>query len=113
MKAINQFESLLQEHNQTTILKFYLHISHDEQQERLKERMQIPEKMWKYNADDLKESEKWDIYMKYYEDIFNQCNQYPWQIIPADQNWYKNYLIAEKLLATLKSFKMKFPGLKK
>jgi polyphosphate kinase 2 (PPK2 family) len=51
--------------------------------------------------------------MKYYEDIFNQCNQYPWQIIPADQNWYKNYLIAEKLLATLKSFKMKFPGLKK
>jgi PPK2 family polyphosphate:nucleotide phosphotransferase len=113
MLAINQFEHMLKENNNTTILKFYLHISHEEQVSRLKERMEIQEKMWKYNANDLKESELWDTYMTYYQDCFTHCNQTPWHIIPADQNWYKNYLIAEKVVSTLKSFKMKFPGLKK
>jgi PPK2 family polyphosphate:nucleotide phosphotransferase len=112
-EAINQFEKLLQEHNNTTILKFYLHISHDEQQLRLKERMEIPEKMWKYNENDLNESKLWDEYMKYYSDVFNACNQPEWNIIPADQNWYKNYLVAEKVELTLRSLNMKFPGFKK
>ncbi|HPI54909.1 MAG TPA: polyphosphate kinase [Chitinophagaceae bacterium] len=111
--AIQQFENLLLEHNQTTILKFYLHISHDEQIARLKERMEIPEKMWKYNENDLNESKLWDQYMKYYSDMFNACNQPEWNIIPADQNWYKNYLVAEKVELTLRSLNMKFPGLKK
>lgn len=65
MKSINNFENHLIENNNTTILKFYLHISHEEQLSRLQERMQIPEKMWKYNENDLKESELWDIYMNY------------------------------------------------
>ena len=112
-EAINQFETLLAEHNNTTILKFYLHISHEEQIERLKERMEIPEKMWKYNENDLIESKLWDQYMKYYSDVFNACNQPEWNIIPADQNWYKNYLVAEKVELTLRSLNMKFPGLKK
>lgn len=111
--AINQFENLLEQNNNTTILKFYLHISHEEQQLRLNERMQIPEKMWKYNENDLKESELWETYMKYYEEAFANCNKVEWNIIPADQNWYKNYLVAQKILDTLKLFKMKFPGLKK
>jgi polyphosphate kinase 2 (PPK2 family) len=51
--------------------------------------------------------------MKYYQEAFDNCNSIPWNIIPADQNWFKNYLIAEKLVSTLKSFKMKYPGLKK
>lgn len=112
-QAINQFEDILATHNQTHILKFYLHISHEEQIARLKERMELPEKMWKYNENDLKESQLWDTYMKYYQEAFNQCNKIPWQIIPADQNWYKNFLVAEKLLETMKAMKMKFPGLKK
>ena len=112
-EAINHFESMLTANNNTTILKFYLHISHEEQLLRLEERMQIPEKMWKYNENDLKESELWDTYMNYYEDAFVNCNRIPWHIIPADQNWYKNYLVAKKISETLKSFKMNFPGLKK
>lgn len=113
IKAINNFENMLAENNNTTILKLYLHLSHEEQLSRLNERMEIEEKMWKYNANDLKESELWDTYMKYYEEAFNSCNVTPWNIIPADQNWYKNYLVADKIVSTLKSFKMKYPGLKK
>jgi len=112
-KAINNFEELLTTNNNTTILKFFLHISKEEQTARLNERMQIPEKMWKYNENDFKESERWDTYMKYYEDAFANCAKIPWNIIPSDQNWYKNYLVAQKILATLRAFKMKFPGMKK
>lgn len=113
MKAINSFENILLENNNTTILKFYLHISHEEQISRLNERMQIPEKMWKYNENDLKESELWDEYMRYYEEAIANCNKPEWNIIPSDQNWYKNHLVAETLLKTLKGFDMKFPGMKK
>ncbi|MBL7764945.1 MAG: polyphosphate kinase [Chitinophagaceae bacterium] len=111
--AINQFEQLLTEHNHTTVLKFYLHISREEQLQRLNERMQVKEKMWKYNENDLKESELWDDYMKYSDQAFNNCNEVPWHIIPSDQNWYKNYLVANTILETLQSFNMKFPGMKK
>lgn len=113
MQAINQFETLLKEHNKTTVIKLYLHLSHEEQIGRLQERMQVPEKMWKYNENDLKESARWDEYMKVYEEAMEGCSETPWHIIPADQNWYKNYLVANILRDTLKSFNMKFPGLKK
>ena len=112
MKAINDFEQLLTKHNNTHILKFYLHISQKEQEKRLEERMQKPEKMWKYNANDFKESKLWDRYMKYYEDIFDHCSHVPWHIIPADQNWYKSYLVAKTLHTTLKELNMRYPGLK-
>lgn len=113
MKAINDFEQLLTEHNNTTVLKFYLHISPEEQMERLKERLTIPSKMWKYNQTDIIEAQSWDRYMAYYEDVFAKCNAVPWNIIPSDQNWYKCYLVADKILQTLRSFDMKYPGLKK
>jgi PPK2 family polyphosphate:nucleotide phosphotransferase len=113
MKAINDFENLLQEHNSTHILKFYLHISPEEQHERLMERMKDPGKMWKYNEKDFDEAKKWDAYMKAYEDCFNNCNNVPWTIVPADQNWYKEYVIASALYELLKGLDMKFPGLKK
>lgn len=88
-KAINNFEELLIKHNATSILKFYLHVSLQEQQERLKERMSDPTKEWKYNENDLKESKLWDKYMQMYEDVFEHCNVIPWTIVPSDQNWYK------------------------
>lgn len=113
MKAINDFEQLLTEHNSTRILKFYLHVSPEEQQERLKERIDDPAKQWKYNANDFEEAKKWNDYMKVYEDAFAQCNNIPWTIVPADQNWYKEYLIASALLKTLQDLDMKYPGLKK
>lgn len=113
MKAINDFEQLLMEHNSTHILKFYLHISPEEQQERLSERMKDPAKMWKYNEKDFEESKLWDIYRQVYEDCFNNCNNPPWTIVPADQNWYKEFVIAGRLYELLKSLDMRFPGLKK
>lgn len=113
MKAINNFEELLTTHNSTHIIKFYLHISQKEQHARLKERMHDPKKHWKYNANDFDESKLWDEYMKMYEDCFANCNKVPWHIIPADQNWYKEHLVATELLALLKKLKMEFPGMKK
>lgn len=113
MKAINDFERLLQDHNNTYILKFYLHISPEEQHERLSERMKDPAKMWKYNEKDFEEAKLWDIYMAMYDDCFNNCNDPAWTIVPADQNWYKEYIIATQLRDLLKSLNMQFPGLKK
>lgn len=113
MEAINDFEKLLQKHNSTHILKFYLHVSAEEQHERLSERMKDPTKMWKYNEKDFEEAKLWDVYMAMYEDCFNNCNNPPWTIVPADQNWYKEYIIASKLQELLKGLDMQFPGLKK
>lgn len=112
MKAINDFEDLLQKHDNTHILKFYLHISPEEQQERLTERMSDPAKMWKYNEHDFDEAKLWDEYMKMYEDCFNNCDSPPWIIVPADQNWYKEFIVASELHKLLKGLKMQFPGLK-
>ncbi len=109
---INNFEKLLIE-NDTAVLKFYLHVSKDEQLQRLEERLSDPTKMWKYNENDIKEREYWKDYMYAYEDAFENCSAHcEWNIIPADQNWYKEHLIAMKVVETLESFKMKFPGLK-
>lgn len=113
MKAINDFEKLLQTHGSTHILKFYLHISPEEQQERLAERIKDPAKHWKYNANDLKESKLWDEYMKMYEDCFENCNDIPWIIVPSDQNWYKEHIIATTIFQTLKSLNMQYPEMKK
>lgn len=113
IKAINDFEHLLTEHANTTILKFYLHISQEEQHEQLVERLKEPAKMWKYNSKDFDESARWDTYMKYYEEAFNSCNNIPWHIIPSDQNWYKSHQVATILRDTLKRLNMKYPGIKK
>jgi PPK2 family polyphosphate:nucleotide phosphotransferase len=113
MKAINDFEELLQAHNHTYILKFYLHVSREEQHVRLKERMKDPGKMWKYNENDFKEAKLWDDYMKVYEEAIENCNKIPWTIVPSDQNWYKEYIIARQLHHLLKSLDMQYPGLKK
>ena len=113
IKAINDFEQLLQEHNNTHILKFYLHISPEEQRERLQERIKDPAKQWKYNENDFAEAKLWDVYMKMYEDCFNNCSDPPWTIVPSDQNWYKEFVVTSALHSLLKGLNMQFPGLKK
>ena len=113
MKAINDFENLLQDHNNTHILKFYLHISKEEQHERLMERMKDLTKMWKYNENDFEETKLWDDYRKVYDDCFEHCNKVPWTIVPADQNWYKEFIIASALYDLLKGLDMKYPALKR
>lgn len=109
-KAINNFEQLVTEHNNTLILKFYLHISPEEQQGRLKEREEDLTKGWKYNATDLEEAKLWDEYMKMYEDVFQNCNHIPWTIVPADQNWYKEYLITKTITDALQELSMHYPS---
>jgi len=113
MKAINDFEELISTHNNTHILKFYLHISPEEQQRRLSERIKDPRKQWKYNENDFKEAKLWKEYMKMYQDCFTHCNKVPWHIIPSDQNWYKDHVVAVTLHKLLSSLKMQYPGLKK
>ena len=108
---INSFEKLLQE-NGTVILKFYLHLSQKEQAERFEERLVKPEKRWKYQASDIRESKLWDKYMVVFEEIFERCSpDIPWHLIPADQNWYRNYLVATEIVKTLKGFEMNYPEL--
>ncbi|MGZ3922972.1 MAG: PPK2 family polyphosphate kinase [Flavisolibacter sp.] len=112
-KAINNFEKLLEDHNSTSIFKFYLHISPEEQQQRFKERMEDPAKTYKYNENDFKEASLWDEYRKMYEDVFDNCEEVPWTIVPADQNWYKEYLIAKTIVKALRELDMKYPQLQK
>ena len=111
--AINHFEELLALHNSTSIFKFYLHISREEQQQRFNDRLEDPSKSYKYNANDLKEAELWDKYMDVYEDVFENCNVFPWTIVPADQNWYKEFIIAKTLVKGLRALDMKYPQLNK
>jgi PPK2 family polyphosphate:nucleotide phosphotransferase len=108
---INAFEQLVTE-NETIILKFYLHVSQEEQIERLKERLSDPRKMWKYNANDLEESKRWPAYMEAYETAFNKCSpDIPWIIVPADKNWYKEYLIAKTIVETMLKLDLSYPEL--
>lgn len=111
MDAINAFERNLQLDNNTTILKFYLHISREKQKEKLQERIDLPRKNWKHNDNDWKEAELWDDYMSCYEDAINRSD-FPWIIAPVDQRWYRNFFIASKVLETLESFDLKFPSKK-
>ena len=107
--AINAFEELLVADNNTTILKFYMHLSKDRQEEKLQERIDVPRKNWKHNANDWKERKHWDKYMDCYEDAINRCNAIPWIIAPVDQRWYRNYFIAKKVLETLEELNPQFP----
>ncbi|HWJ92348.1 MAG TPA: PPK2 family polyphosphate kinase [Flavisolibacter sp.] len=110
-RAINDFENLLSVHNATVIFKFYLHISREEQADRFREREEDPSKQWKYNEKDYEEAKRWDDYMKMYEDVFEKCNEVPWTIVPSDQNWFKEYIIAKTVVDRLKSLDMKYPQL--
>jgi len=108
--AINNFEKLLIDHN-THVLKFYLHLSKEEQEVRLTERKTMRHKMWKHNDGDWEERKLWDVYMKYYEEAINKTAAVPWHIIPTDENRYKEYLILKSLLQKLESLDLVYPNL--
>ena len=110
--AINNFESLLTKDNNTTILKFFLNLSQEKQQEKLQERIRVLEKNWKHNPNDLEESKLWDEYMDAYENVLNK-SEIPWHIIPADQRWYRNYSVAKIVLKTLEDMNLKYPKIEK
>jgi len=107
---INSFEQNLSDSG-TIILKFFLHISKEEQKERIEKRLTKPHKKWKYDPADSAEENNWNKYMKLYEKIFERCGPaFPWTVIPSDHKWYRNYAIAKEIVRTLKSLKMKYPS---
>ena len=107
---IKNFEQMLVDEG-TTILKFFLHISKDEQRERIQERLDRPEKNWKFTMSDIKERKLWDEYQSAYEDVLEKTStkNSPWHIIPADRKWQRNYFIASLMLETLENLKLEFP----
>ena len=108
--AINAFEKLLAFDNNTLILKFYLHLSKEQQKEELLERVNEPEKYYKHNDGDWAERKHWDKYRKAYEDVIER-SEIPWHIVPVDQRWYRDYVMTEVIVEALEGLKMEWPGL--
>ena len=101
---IRDFEELLAEHG-TIILKYFLHITRKEQEERLLEREESPETAWKLNPNDWKERDHWDEYTGAYEDAISKtaAKHAPWTVVPANAKWYRNLVIAESIVEALRS----------
>jgi PPK2 family polyphosphate:nucleotide phosphotransferase len=112
-ELINGFERLLVD-NDTVILKFYLHISEDEQRERLQERIDNPKKQWKFSTNDLVERALWNDYIKAYADALSATSTElaPWYVVPANSKKNRNLFISSVLLETLEGLKMHYPRLK-
>jgi PPK2 family polyphosphate:nucleotide phosphotransferase len=107
---INAFEKLLSD-NGTRILKFMLHISKDEQKQRLQERVDDESKRWKFNPGDLDDRALWDQYAEAYEVALNRCStgHAPWHVVPADRNWVRNAIIAKIVRETLEEMNPQYP----
>jgi PPK2 family polyphosphate:nucleotide phosphotransferase len=109
-EQINEFEKILA-NNDTKIVKIFLHISKEEQKQRLEARLKDPTKSWKFNKADLDERKLWDEYQAAYEDALTRCNTdcAPWHIVPADRKWHRNLLVSRLLRQTLDKMDPQFP----
>jgi len=109
-RQINLFEKGLAE-NGVTILKFFLHISKDEQKKRFQSRLDSPDKNWKVNPSDFEERKLWDDYTEAYETVLRRCStkHAPWFIIPANKKWFRNLAVSQIIVETLEGLDMKFP----
>jgi len=107
---INDFEQHLADSG-VTLLKFFLHISKEEQRERLQARLDNPNKRWKFSRADLSEREYWDDYQKAYTDALNKCNtsHAPWHIVCADRKWHRNLVISSIVRRTMEKIAPQFP----
>ena len=109
-EQINHFEKLLADTG-TVILKFYLHISSDEQKERLEKRQRDPSKVWKFSRADVEKRRLWGGYMQAYEDALNRCSTpwAPWTVVPANRKWYRNLVVSQILVVTLNEMNPQYP----
>ena len=106
---INCFEKHLQSSG-VILLKFFLHISKNEQAKRIEARKKDPNKKWKYNQLDDQSARNWGAYQAVYEKIIEKCSaDIPWIIVPSDRKWFRNYFVAETIVKQLQNLKMKFP----
>ncbi len=110
-EEINEFEQYLV-HNGIVVLKFFLNVSKPEQRKRFLERIEQPEKNWKFSASDVKERAHWDAYMDAYQDVFNHTSTKwaPWYIIPADNKWFTRLAVAAVITAQLKQIDPQYPA---
>jgi PPK2 family polyphosphate:nucleotide phosphotransferase len=109
-ETINNFERMLADEG-TVILKFFLHISKDEQKRRLEGRLEDPDKNWKFSPNDLEERKFWKDYQAAFEDLLGRCStKYaPWVIVPSDRKWMRNWVVSDLIVETLQKLDMKFP----
>jgi len=112
-EQINAFEKLLSD-NRVVLLKFFLHISKEEQAERFRERLENPTKCWKFSITDLKMRERWDDFQRAYEEAINRCSTQhaPWHIVPANRKWFRDYLVACIIVKALEQLHLKWPKCK-
>ena len=111
-RQISDFEKYLYE-NGTVILKFFLHVSKEEQKNRFLERIETPSKNWKFSGGDIKEREFWDDYQKVYAEAISQTSKQhaPWYIIPADHKWYMRLAVSQIIVDALENLKLSYPKL--
>jgi len=107
---INDFERMLTNEG-IEIMKFYLHISLEEQKERFQARLENQDKQWKFNLGDLGERKLWPEYMSAYEDMLSKTSteEAPWYIVPANRKWYRNLVVATLLVDAMESLNMSYP----
>ncbi len=107
---INGFEQLLTD-SSVVVVKFFLHISKDEQRRRFEERLRDPTKQWKLSPSDFEDRKHWDDYVAAYEDVLTRCStsDAPWLIVPADKKWFRNFAVSRILVETLEALDMRFP----
>jgi PPK2 family polyphosphate:nucleotide phosphotransferase len=108
---INCFEALLRDHG-THIVKVFLHISKDYQLDRMRRRLERPDKLWKFAPEDLEERERWDAYMEAYEALFGRCStpDAPWYVVPAQHRWYSSLVVGQLLVDTLAEMDPRYPA---
>jgi PPK2 family polyphosphate:nucleotide phosphotransferase len=108
---INEFEELLN-HNNVKIVKFFLHISKDEQKKRFQQRIDDPDRRWKISEGDFAERKFWDEYTAAYETILTKCStdHCPWYVIPSNKKWFRNLAVSHIIVETLQDMHMKFPA---
>ncbi len=107
---INDFEKLLAQKG-TVVLKFFLHISKDEQKGRIQERLQNRSKNWKFSEEDIKERKHWDKYMQVFQKMLDATStkHAPWTVVPADNKWYRDFIVSKTIVESLENLKMSFP----
>ena len=109
-RHIREFEQLLADEG-TTVVKVFLHISKDDQKERLEARLDEPDKHWKFSTDDVAEREHWDTYQRVYEEAIaaTSTDDAPWYVVPAGRKWYRNLVVASILVDALEALDMEYP----
>ena len=109
-RQINDFEHMLTQ-NGITILKFFLHISKQEQRNRFEARIRDSSRNWKLSLPDFEERQHWNNYVEAYEEALHRCStdRAPWYVIPADRKWFRNYIVAELIVRALDRMRLKYP----